>query len=259
MKPATAFEKVIVTVKEGSSPASSSQVSVIWGRSSANGLAVAVAVAAEPAPALFHARTSKAYCVPVVSPRTIAHSPPSRSVPGGGRRHRVARRIAVFVCGDGRPAVVLRRGPEQHCMRTARPDREVLRRPGDGDRLRPRVFRRGNPQHRGQHDERRHRAPSPGRARVGGEHILEKLNVSGGFRAQLASFYSPLLQRSPVRAADAALGRNLTQPHLARVCPSKMGGIFTPQAEGGAPLPVHPPGRAGGRPAQLDPKKRARM
>ena len=78
MKSATASEKVIVTVKEGSSPASSSQVSVIWGRSSANGLAVAVA--AEPAPALFHARTSKAYCVPVVSPRTIAHDSPSRSV-----------------------------------------------------------------------------------------------------------------------------------------------------------------------------------
>ena len=142
-----------------------------------------------------------------------------RNGPGGGRRHRVARRIAVFVCGDGRPAGVLRRGPEQHCMRTARKDREVLRRPGDGDRLRPRVFRRGNPQHGGQHDERRHRAPSGRWGWLGRTSWKER--TSPGDSGLIPHHYSLLLYRSPVRDADAALGRNLTQPHPAAYVPPK--------------------------------------
>ena len=80
---------------------------------------------------------------------------------------------------------------------------------GRRGRLRPRVFRRGNPQHGGQHDERRPRAPSPGRAGWVGSTAWKNRTPAGDSGFILHS-YSLLLQRSSGRDADSAMRRGFT-------------------------------------------------
>ena len=80
---------------------------------------------------------------------------------------------------------------------------------GRRGRLRPRVLWRGNPQHGGQHDECRPRAPSPGRAGWVGSTAWKNRRPPGDSGLILHS-YSLLLYRSPIRGADWAMGRDFT-------------------------------------------------